>query len=548
MNTIENYVMNNIYRDVGTRLSEGLHALQHLLDTKQVNPDTVIERAIDAQKITIREMLFEKYGSSFNDEIVVFLNKNNITKETSDEESYLALLNTLKSLKNEYIEHKAEERIKAFMSLNIKPEKIVAYLHSESTRSTDKDMRNDFNRPEVFLNLMLCSNLNTYLFKVIFEEYLGLENVKDLVKDFIIDKATILTFSSASNTIRLCNAYPELREINVKSHRVNGKEMSLLEKLMIESPDSTIKEIEVSESEKMRLVEFFYDEKIKSQSIDSLSKTSAIEVIKMKKDWFSTCLKDGKTDLVSVLTRESSQGVGFVLSELKNPEMKQYLKEREENLLVEYLTNKDGRYVKTHLNKIEKHLPELLTRENKKGVIGFLLKKEFGYYDQITEKETDLLKNYSSRVLMTSDAEELLQFANRKACVLYNTQDYTTKIQYEVVYNMVMSAVKENFEGRECEKSREAVKKLELQHQISRLFIMNNSTTFENGINKEIENTIEKSGLNANQLSGLLSVENLMINGYLDADYIVKKRAKEERDVLLNSLTPDESLKAKKRI
>lgn len=546
MNIIANYVMNNIYRDVGSRLSESLQALQHLLDTKQVNADTVIERAIDAQQTTIREMLFEKYGSLFNDDIIDFLNKNNITKETSDEESYLALLNTLKSLKNEYIEHKAEEKIKAFMSLNMKPEKIVAYLHSESTKSTDKDVRNDFNRPEVFFNLMICSNLNTYLFKVIFEEYLGLENVKDLVKDFIIDKATILTFSSASNTIRLCNAYPELREINVKSHRVNGKEMSLLKKLMIESPDSTIKEIEVSESEKMRLVEFFYDEKIKSQSIDSLSKTSAIEVIKMKKDWFSTCLKDGKTDLVSVLTRESSQGVGFVLSELKNPEMKQYLKEREENLLVEYLTNKDGRHVKTHLNKIEKHLPELLTRENKKGVIGLLL-KGFGY-DQIKEKETDLLKNYSSRVLMTSDAEELLKFANRKARILYTTQDYNAKIQYDDVYKMVMLAVKENFEGRECEKSREAVKKLELQHQISHLFIMNNSTTFENGINKEIENTIEKSGLNANQLSGLLSVENLMINGYLDADYIVKKRAKEERDVLLNSLTPDESLKAKKRI
>jgi len=546
MNIIANYVMNNIYRDVGTRLSESLQALQHLLDTKQVNADTVIERNIDAQKITIRDMLFEKYGSLFNDEIIDFLNKNNITKETSDEESYLALLNTLKSLKNEYIEHKAEEKIKAFMSLNMKPEKIVAYLHSESTRSTDKDVRNDFNRPEVFFNLMICSNLNTYLFKVIFEEYLGLENVKDLVKDFIIDKATILSFSSASNTIRLCNAYPEFREINVKSHRINGKEMSLLEKLMIESPGSTIKEMEISENEKMRLVELFYDEKIKSKSPDYLSKTSAIEVIKMKKDWFSTCLKDGKTDLVSVLTRESSQGVGVVLSELKNPELKKYLKEREENLLVEYLANKDGRYVKTHLNKIEKHLPELLMRENKKGVISFLL-KGFGY-DQITEKETDLLKNYSSRVLMSSDADELLNFANRKARILYPTQDYTAKIQYDKVYNMVMLAVKENFEGRECEKSREAVEKLELQHQISRLFKMNISTTFENGINKEIENTIENSGLNANQLGELLSLENLIINGYLDADYIVKKRAKEERDVLLNSLTPDESLKAKKRI
>jgi len=541
MNIIANYVMNNIYRDVGSRLSEGLQALQHLLDTNQVNPDTVIERAIDEQKITIRDMLFEKYGSGFNNEVIEFLNKNNITKETNDEESYIALLNTLKSLKGEYIEHKAQEKIKAFMSLNIKPEKIVSYLHSEFSH---EDMRNDFNRPEIFFNLMICSDLNTYLFKVIFEEYLGIENVKDLIKDFIVEKATTLTFSSVSNTIRLCNAYPEFRNINVKSHRINGKDMSLLEKLIVDSPDLTIKEIEASESEKMRLVEFFYDEKIKS--VEDLSGASAIEVIKMKKDWFSTCLKDGKTDLVSVFTYRNSQDIGLVLSDLKNLELKQYLKEREENLLVEYLANKSGRYVKTHLNKIEKHLPELLTRENKKGVIGLLL-NGFGY-GQITEKETNFLKNYPSKILMTSDPEELLRFANRKVCIEYNSQDYQKKKQYDEVSTMIMSAVKENFEGKDCGMVREAIAKLELQDKISRLFRMSYSTFLENGINKEIENTIEKSGLSANQLSEVLSLENLVLNGYLDKNYIDRKRTYEERDVLLNSIASDDDLKVKKRI
>lgn len=360
MSVVTSYVMNNIYRESGHGLLEALDVLQHLFDSGDVNQETIIERKIDGERISIKEMLFEKYAVYHNEDIINFLNKNGITKEAGEEESYLALLNLLKSLKNEYIEHIAEEKIKSFMSLNIHPEKIVSYLHSANNAESEK------NNPSLFFDLIINNSLNVYLFKVIFEDYLGFEHVRKPLEDFIITHVINLTFSSASKTIALCNSYPELREINVKSNRVNGSDMSLLEKLIIESPDVTLQNMNLSESEKMRLVDFFYEKEIISQHI--LPKNSAINTIKMKKDWFSTCLRDGKTDLVSVLTSKSSQGVGVVLSELKNTKLKQYLKERRENLLVEYLTNNDGRYVKAYLNKIEKHLPELLTRENKKGV------------------------------------------------------------------------------------------------------------------------------------------------------------------------------------
>lgn len=173
-----------------------------------------------------------------------------------------------------------------------------------------------------------------------------------------------------------------------------------------------------------------------------------------------------------------------------------------------------------------------------------MLLKGFGYGD-IKEKEIDLLTNYSSKVLMTSDPEELLIFANKKARVEYNIRSDQQKSHYDKVHSIVMSAVRENFEGKECEKVKEAITKLELQHEITK--ILRESAIFEK-VNQKIEETINNSGLIADQLCEVLSLENLVLSGYLDKNYMKKKRTYEERDVLLNSVAPDEGFKVKKRI
>lgn len=547
MNILANYVMNLLYEENGKEdLIKHLNILQYLFDRGDVDKDTEVERSYDGIKFTIKSMLLDKCNGDFYDEIVSFLKNNKMVTESSEKESYIALLNTIKNINYNDCEEEIKEKIETFLNLNIEPEKIVSYMQANDNNTKNRDLKD---RSKNFFDTILSKKGYVYIFKSITRDYLSFEDIKDALEKYLIDDINMyqsnfrvrFTHGKVSKIIELCNVYPDLRQLNLNRSRSKYNAETLENFLMRYFPDFVYEKMENTENDRERLVNYYYERGPQNDYFSNVP----VKTITSRKDWFSTCLKDEKKDMVSLFSSGSSSGIEFILYQIKNEEFKNYLIKRKANLIVEFISNNPEKYLNLYLENLKKDVPELLNRENELGVFNLIFKNK--QTRSMNPKYLNIIRDFPSVILMTSDEEELLNFANNNHFVDPINMKEMHKEDYKVIYNMIISSIRENFKGRFTDKVEESLLKLKIKYDISTLIDSNFRADVKDSV-EEIEKIFDDSGLSLNKIEQMESLKTLLSNGKISEDYIVRKKAYEEKNLLLSSVNSVDIMKIRKRV
>lgn len=536
MNVILNYVVNHIYKESGKSLKESLSVLDKMFEDKSIDENTLVKLNIDGRELSLKDFLLQRYNENMDNDIIDLLKKH--TKiELGDRDAFLTLLNVLRSLKVEYILHKADESINYFLSLNIPAIKIVNYINNNYDKEYD-EIKNE--HPATFFNLILKSILNIQLFEKIMVNYLGVDNIRENLEKHISKEYLGLTFSNSTSVVNLCNAYPELRGIKVKSNK------SFIQELILNSPD-TINSLDLTNEEKKELIDLYFKEKIEVYN----PVLSSDEMIFSRPEWYRT--KCGTSDVLgSYVSSHAFMGVDSVFKRLdkkiqESGDLKKFILSRPHNLLLEYLLNDRNKISYKHLKKITKKFPELLERECHNG---FLESKISG---RIKDADFDLaiIKELPSNILLTSDPSVLAEWVDSVLFFDYSSHYNFEEINFfEGVKKLIIDSIKNNFEETNEDVSK-VLLKIKLQEDIHRILKNAHSVIFENTIEFEIDKLIKSYSFSYKELKSMDAIDSLMINGYLANDYLMKMKTNEEKEMILSSINEDaqeDGLKSKKRI
>ena len=120
----------------------------------------------------------------------------------------------------------------------------------------------------------------------------------------------------------------------------------------------------------------------------------------------------------------------------------------------------------------------------------------------------------------------------------------------EGVKELIIASIKNNFEETNEDVSK-VLLKIEMQKDIEKIFKNSHNVIFENTIEYEIKKIIKNYNLGYEDIKAMSAIDSLMINGYLENDYLIKMKTEEEKKLILSSINEnaqEDDLKSKKRM
>lgn len=527
-----NKILNFIIKNTGSHsYKEVFEIIDDLLINKQITLDTIIKKK-DQNEISLKDFIIEFYKENlFDVDVVNFINKYGININFDNEDSYLSLM---KFLNKCLVSNKDEidSSWNNFKEKNPSGEGIVDYLNNWNLNNMDS-----------FFQLIFENNPSNvaFIFKEVINNYLGFENIQNIFRSFISNKS--LFYPDLEGMINLLNENPYL--INFRDKR----EKTVIENIFLKYPDKILNNVEMNENTKKELIDLYFKRNFENQEpviIKDISKNPNIETFLSKEDWFKT-IYEGK-DIVSELVKEEDKKGIIEIAFEKDDKFKNYLLERKENLLIEYLSCNFNFSLKGYAF-LEKGLPSLLKRENNEhGVLDVLLNGSNTIFYK-NNSFLNLLGSLPYPMLLTSSSKNLLNwidnipFYNMSISPLHNN---AKKESFDKLFHLALTSLDNVFNKNMNIEVKEARDKLILQCKIKELFIM---PTFEPFEKSKIIELIENSDLSGRVLMDFKVIKNLVNEGYID-DNFIKMRISEEEKELINKeiLIKNDINRIKKRI
>lgn len=365
-----------------------------------------------------------------------------------------------------------------FLQRGFNSENVVNFLNDPNEEA--------FHNKYVLLHQILKKEFSeaNYFFTEIFENYLGAENVKDNILNFI--KSVEKTYGNGnvifSNIINLCEKNSVLRDV------------------LYEGNDNFIEDL---------------------------------------LNWIISNLEDNKeikNTLYELLIKESI--------------FKRYILERENNLLVEYLSQfpSDNINLKTY-RALESRLPELYGKKNKYGVLDTLTRNKTNKSNYVRfnaeDKRFRIIKDLPLTMKISSEPDNIMNWINDAVFYRLNISDNAF---YDLLFDLLSSSIKEVMS--DGLKKKEVEIKFTIQHEIRKkvgdYFFKKGSESGQ----KEIMALIEHPLLDSRAIKNFGLVDVMIMGGYLDKSYKEEVISRVEKRLLLEKMSGDfsESAVIRKRM
>lgn len=536
MNNILNYVIKHAQENI----TEELKIIDELMDEGKINLETPVEGG-DVYS-NLKEFIFYRYRKNpTSNEIVNFMDKYGIGYNLSGEDAYDVLLNLLTAacFQNN---KKVRESWNEFKAKGITAEEILSHIKKINETNTYK-------AENLFKYIFESSKNNiVFLFENVIDNFLGFRNTEFILNNYINKNLSDLVRSEKDAVIALLNVRPEIGQIADKKGEV------LIEKMVSSFPDFCIKNLS-DENEVKKWTDWYFKQEIEVANpyITGMHKIgSNVDTLLSRKEWYKTMC--GNEDILSVLIKDEMRKEIILVQLKKDEEFRQYLLNRNKNLLVEYLSRNSENALLKEFRILEKKLPELLTREsNSEGVLDSLIDGNIQALYK-TAKFYELLKTLPSSMLLTGSSDRLLDWANEIPFYKMYGKDKKEKDIYNDLFSLSLSKIDSFFErskegGFTDPKVEEARIKLCMQRNVKNLIELSYSRIPKQ---EELIRVIEQCKLPVEQLIDFPLIRELINTNRLPEDYLQKVVAKKEKEILSESLSVSEdnkySDKNKKRI
>lgn len=534
-------ILNYVIKHARENIKEELDIINELIGEGKINLETPVEDS-NGNYSNLKEFIFYRYRKNpINNEIVDFMEKHNIDANLSSEDAYEVLLNLLTAARFQNNE-KVKESWGEFKGKGVVAEEILSHIKKINEKNTYK--------AENLFKYIFESKENNivFLFENVIDKFLGFKNTEFILNNYINKNLSDLVRSEKEAIIALLNVRPQIGKIADKKGDV------LIERIFTSFPDFCIKNLS-DENERKKLTDWYFKEQIEVANpyITGMHGVgSNVDALLSRKEWYKTMC--GNEDILSVLIKDEMRKEIILVQLKKDEEFRQYLLNRDKNLLVEYLSKNPENALLNEYRILEKKLPELLTREsNSEGVLDSLIDGNIQTLYK-TAKFYELLKILPSSMLLTGTSDRLLNWANEIPFYKMYGKDKKEKDIYNDLFSLSLSKIDSFFErskegGFADPKVEEARIKLCMQRNVKNLIELSYSRIPKQ---EELMRVIEQCKLPIEQLIDFPLIPELINTNRLPEDYLQKLIATKEREVLSESLSVsgnnEYSDKIKKRI
>jgi len=540
MSKILDYVVNNM--NINNKNQE-LDIIDELLEKGIIFLDEKVKKWQEIE--TLSEFLVNlSVKDPLNDQLNELLEKYNIEKKLTGKQQYEALINFV----NNSNSHSGESL------RSLWPEFSGKHPVSEEMITFSKTYTDGEYEFEKLLSSLFESDKNpddsVFLFDKIICEYIGLNTAEFFIKNYLDKKVDTLTFMYSHQLIAILSFVPQIKKYKMK----DGESLEI--KFFKSHPDMYMESI-TDAIERKKLTDWYYAENFekKNPNINYMDDNGQgnVSVLLNRPDWFATIC--GDSDIISfIIADEYTRGILMLELKNRNSGLKEYLKNREKNVLIECLSKSvEGSLVEYRI--MAKKLPELTERlENKDGVLDSLITGNPYVILYKKEEFFTLLKNLPLPMLLSSSPEKLLAWANGSPFYKMHSSIMDISKDYDNYFSLTLLSLDKFFpkdvDLKVCDlRVQEVRDKLCLQRNIR---ILNNMNYNKKAKTEENIAKFESSGLSASLLKEMELIPILVKEGVIPVDYIEERIAQEEKELLNNSLdelSEDASdLKSKRRM
>lgn len=532
MNIILNYIVKNIKNNP----KEELDIIQQLITEGKIDFQTQVQSPKTNSLISLEDFILElQKKEPFNDHIINFLHENKISTALTGHESFMQLILLLVSARFQSNEDFQTEWDK-FRKQNHSSVDMLNYIKEtySSKPITIQDLfRYSFESAPCNIS---------FIFTNIIENFLGMDSLNTIFETYL-DENFIRISKDAQNVDRLINLFETHPHI-AKMKLNNG--FSLLEHSIIQFPDIHLNRIK-NEKDKNKIVDLYYKEVTKVNSSLYIGKIeckdSDIATLLHKEEWFSTPIYN--EDLLSVFIQNERKKEIILIALQKEAKekkdlLKNYIINRENNLLIEYLTkNQEHPSIKEY-RILAKKLPELLKRTaNNKGILDTLIYGDYQIIRRRTDKYYEVINELPEAMMLTQSSEKLLNWINEAHFydMSPNINDKKEMDVYNHLIKKTLSLIDKRIENNNNnqttdDKLIEARNKLCIQYYI-RSSINSSYTRVKS---EPIQKIIEQFPLSIKGLQNFKLIDKLIIDNYLEEEYLPITIAKKEKDIISNIL------------
>lgn len=534
MSKILDYVVNNM--NMNNNKQQELEVIDELLEQGVVSLNDQIKKWQEIE--TLSEFLVNlSVRDPLNKKLNELLDKYNIEKTLTGKQQYESLIHFLNSyspggeiLENAWNEYSdkhpvSEDMIAVLKSYNdgrYESEKILSAIFERGRNSDD----------------------SVFLFNKIICEYIGLNTAEFFIKDYLDKKVDTLTEKYSSQLIAIVSFIPQIKKYKMK----DGESLEI--KFFKSHPDMYMESI-TDENERKELTDWYYAENFEKNNPDVKcigNGKGNVSILLNRSDWFATCC--GDDDIISfIIANENQKEVLMSGLRKKNSGLKEYLKNREKNVLVEYLSKSNEEALVGEYRTMARNLPELTERtKNTEGVLDSLITGDPQAFLYKSDKFFALLKILPFPMLLSSSPEKLLAWAN--SSVFYKIHSNIRGVEFDTLFSLTLSVLEEML----LKDGELKIRDPRLQEIRDKLCLEKNLVALNYKGRVTIEKNIaqiESSGLSASLLKQMDVIQILIKELLLPANYIDKRIALEEKELLNNSLDVSENtsdVKSKRRI
>lgn len=444
---------------------------------------------------------------------------------------------------------KVKQKISLFINNAISSQILVDYMYKLFSHNiSDHSVGNIF-------PLMFESPHNDYLFDAIINNYLGLENIKELLVNNISEEFyEYINFE----TFKITQKHDFLKNAKLK---YGYPQQTFYDFLAIEFFDEIKENNLLNSAEIKEIVENFFRTRVEDSNGTSIAKKYQY-LIYEKNDWFKA--KRSERDIISVLiscgvkrfnnVKTISAGVDesvFILTDYlkkydKSGALHNYISNREENIIIEYMAKQEPFIDKETFNFLAEKFPDLLKAKSEKGILDIVF-SEFDFMDGRDAVFLDICRELPLNLLFSSDSKNILNLSKKMPAMkeVFNLS-YKSMSFYiealEIAYDKLIKNKNKDIQ--------EACKFLNLQREVIS-YIKQYKKCPPSEMSVNIKEIIEdkKSGLSKyKDLKEFVLIESLIEKGCFPEDYLHVKCAEEEKDILNKNIHVVDNKKSKKRI
>lgn len=503
------YVIENMRGNEGYALYRDLSMLRSMIKNYNIDGDYILSYKGLPGKVSLRDFLENKYKECHDEKIIDLLSRFKFGEKITEEGSYIFFCNKLREIKDESDECEISDILDNFVTEGVIIENISNYIK--------KDKGSEF--AINLLDYIFKSPKSSFLFKKIFFEFLNLD--KHEIGNYISYNFKKLGNESyAKGVTDICFENPFFKKIVSKDF-----DASFIEFYISENP-YLINDFNLEKQEKTGVVDFYFKNKI--EMAGETNPKEYHDILKMKKDWFK--VKSENKDLVSMLMENKKLDIRLFIEDVKkDSSLRDYLIERDENVIIEYLAHTN--IIKSSVyNKLKKILPELIKRKNKKGLLNYPIGGLFS-----GGEKSKFIKDLPSNLLMTSDEKELWLWSYAKNFIHYRSYEK------EMAEEVILGSVDENFSDNNSELFKEALSIIKMQFNIGNIYT---NDIYCPIYQEKLFKALHDCDVSIVKLEALEGIQRLISENKLKKETLIKLRAEDKKGELSKDLNDEVSEKS----